>query len=219
MYGCGSISSPTIDNAFRIENNPANASGWLGAEEVAMKWYLLMWKRYAEFGGRSRPAEYWFSFLFNFLIQFSLSMGGVVLLPYAIAMVSPSAAMLVSVVSMGLVLLYMAATFIPSLAVTIRRLHDTGRSGWNFLFSFIPIVGPILLIVWLIQEGEPGRNRWGANPRTREWGETEENPKVDLYVQAREANVRPGDTCNTCGARLAKKEQAVGICASCLARA
>lgn len=184
-----------------------------------MKWYLLIWKRYAEFGGRSRRAEYWFAFLFNMLFQFLFVGVGMMLLPIMLAGFSPAAAIFTQLVSVAVLGIYSIAVLIPSFAVTIRRLHDTGRSGWNFLFGFIPIVGAILLIVWLAQEGEPGTNRWGSNPRTREWGETDENPHVDIYIQAKEANVRPGDTCNTCGVRLAKKEQAVGVCTTCLARA
>ncbi|MBX9678440.1 MAG: DUF805 domain-containing protein [Gemmataceae bacterium] len=184
-----------------------------------MKWYLLIWKRYAEFGGRSRRAEYWFAFLFNMLFQFLVVGVGMVLLPPLVAGSSRVAALFIGLASMAAFGIYSIAAFVPSIAVTVRRLHDTGRSGWNLLFALIPIVGPILLIVWLAQEGEPGTNQWGSNPRTREWGETEENPHVDIYIQAKQANVRPGDTCNTCGARLAKKEQAVGVCTSCMARA
>jgi len=53
------------------------------------------------------------------------------------------------------------ALFIPSLAVAVRRLHDTGRSGWWFLIALIPLIGTILLIVWLATETKQETNKWG----------------------------------------------------------
>jgi len=61
--------------------------------------------------------------------------------------------------------LYVLATLIPSLAVIARRLHDTGRSGWNYLIAFIPLVGTIILLIWTIEDSKPGPNQWGANPK------------------------------------------------------
>ena len=56
------------------------------------------------------------------------------------------------------------AVIIPSLAVGVRRLHDTGRSGWNLLIGIIPIVGWIILIIFLVQKSEEGTNKYGPNP-------------------------------------------------------
>ena len=60
--------------------------------------------------------------------------------------------------------LFGLATFLPGLAVTVRRLHDTGRSGWWILLWFIPLVGWIILIIWYCQPGEAGTNQYGPNP-------------------------------------------------------
>ena len=54
--------------------------------------------------------------------------------------------------------------FIPSLAVTVRRLHDIGRSGWWILILFIPLIGIFILLYWMIKGSEPGANKWGPNP-------------------------------------------------------
>ncbi|MBE0477173.1 MAG: DUF805 domain-containing protein [Coriobacteriia bacterium] len=61
--------------------------------------------------------------------------------------------------------LYSLAIFIPALAVAVRRLHDTGRSGWWVLISLVPLVGIIVLLVFLVQQGQPGANAYGADPR------------------------------------------------------
>ena len=70
-----------------------------------------------------------------------------------------------SVLAWGIIPLYSLAVFIPNLAVFVRRLHDTGKSGWTLLVYFIPLVGLILLIVWLASDSQPGSNQWGPNPK------------------------------------------------------
>ncbi len=65
----------------------------------------------------------------------------------------------------GLSVLYSLAAFLPGFAVTCRRLHDTGRSGWWFLLVFLPIVGLIVLIVFLCLDSQPGENAYGPNPK------------------------------------------------------
>src|SRR6516162_9823542 len=60
--------------------------------------------------------------------------------------------------------LFTLATLLPGLAISVRRLHDTDRSGWWLLLSFIPLIGTIVLIVWWVQQGTPGPNRFGPNP-------------------------------------------------------
>ena len=65
----------------------------------------------------------------------------------------------------ALLMIYSLAVFIPSLAVTVRRLHDVGKSGWFYLIGLIPLVGPIILLVWFATDGQPGTNQWGVNPK------------------------------------------------------
>jgi uncharacterized membrane protein YhaH (DUF805 family) len=65
-------------------------------------------------------------------------------------------------------LLYALATFIPGLAVAIRRLHDTGKSGWYFLVAFIPLIGGIILLVFMVMQGDIGENAYGPDPKEYE---------------------------------------------------
>lgn len=98
--------------------------------------------KYAEFGGRARRSEYWWFFLFTLIVS-----------------------MVLSPLSTALSVLASLALLVPSLAVGVRRMHDTGRSGWYLLISLIPLVGTIILIVWLATEGEPGANQYGESPK------------------------------------------------------
>jgi uncharacterized membrane protein YhaH (DUF805 family) len=62
-------------------------------------------------------------------------------------------------------LIYALVIFIPGLAVTVRRLHDVGKSGWWYLLAFIPLIGAIILLVWFCTDSQAGTNKWGANPK------------------------------------------------------
>ena len=97
--------------------------------------------KYADFNGRAKRPEYWWFFLFLFLLGAA-----------------------VSIVSEVLNAMVSLATILPCLAAGARRLHDTGRSGWWQLLWIIPIIGWIVVIVFLAQEGETTDNRFGAAP-------------------------------------------------------
>lgn len=125
-----------------------------------MEWYRLVWQRYAEFSGRSRRKEYWMFCLINCLIGFAL---------VACFTASFFAARGTSAVGIGLAVLYMLyalAIIVPSLAVSVRRLHDIGRSGWWLLIALIPFGGIVLLVFHCI-EGTPGPNEYGPDPKNR----------------------------------------------------
>jgi len=113
-----------------------------------MEWYLAVLKKYAVFSGRARRKEYWFFVLFSVIISLVL---GVV----------------DGFAGLGGVLggLYALAVLIPSIAVGVRRLHDTGRSGWWLLIGFIPLIGLIVLIVFMVGDSESGSNQYGVNPK------------------------------------------------------
>lgn len=123
-----------------------------------MSWYMMCLKKYAQFSGRSQRAEYWMFFLFNLIISY---------VPYLIgrAMMASDAGGGAGIALVILSLLYDLAVFIPAMAVFARRMHDTGRSGWWWLIGLIPIIGGIVLIVWLATDGEPGSNQYGSNPK------------------------------------------------------
>lgn len=127
-----------------------------------MHWMLMPLRRYADFQGRSRRREYWMFALLNALI--GIFVGLVFLLGYAAGMSQTEMdTWLMPVVYLAS--LYSLVAFIPGVAVTIRRLHDTDRSGWNVLWALVPLFGALLLLVYYITEGTRGPNRFGADPK------------------------------------------------------
>ncbi|WP_221088059.1 DUF805 domain-containing protein [Deinococcus aquaedulcis] len=115
---------------------------------------------YANFKGRARRREYWMFFLVNFFISLILSVVsnalGWTLTPDT---TNPLR-------SLGVLDgLYTLFVLVPALAVSVRRLHDTGRSGWWQLIAVIPLVGPLVLLFFLVQDSEADENDWGANPK------------------------------------------------------
>ncbi len=123
-----------------------------------MEWYIKVLKNYAEFEGRARRKEYWMFTLINFLIMMAI--------PVIMGLffnVDPSNT--VGAAFTGILGLYSLAVFIPSLAVGVRRLHDTGRSGWWLLVSLVPLIGVIVLLVFLVQDSQTGSNQYGQNPK------------------------------------------------------
>jgi uncharacterized membrane protein YhaH (DUF805 family) len=122
-----------------------------------MNWYLQAFKKYADFSGRARRREYWVFVLFNLIISVVLSVCDVVLGTY-------SAAASIGILS-GI---YTLAVLIPGIAVTVRRLHDTGRSGWWIVIVLVPIVGWIVLLVFMLLDTQPGQNAYGPSPKAGE---------------------------------------------------
>ena len=132
-----------------------------------MHWMLMPLRRYADFSGRSRRKEYWMFFLFNLLI--SLAVWTLLLLLYVLGL-SETAMMTVMMPVFALYALVALAFVIPGIAVTVRRLHDTDRSGWNILLGLIPLIGPIILLVFYCTEGNAGPNRFGPDPKAADRG-------------------------------------------------
>lgn len=136
-----------------------------------MEWMLLPLKRYAQFSGRSRRKEYWMYTLFLILVgivlgivESILGLGGQATLT---SETSATGAFFGAIINRGLLAnLFTLATFIPSLAVGVRRLHDTNRSGWWYLLLFVPLIGAIVLLVWFCTAGTPGSNDYGDDPKS-----------------------------------------------------
>ena len=119
-----------------------------------MIWYLKALTNYTEFGGRARRKEYWFFILFNILISIAFTIIDGVTGLYSIE------------TGVGLFSgIYSLAILVPSIAVGVRRLHDTNRSGWWLLISFIPLIGAIILIVFLASDSNSEENQYGPNPK------------------------------------------------------
>lgn len=119
-----------------------------------MNWYLKVLKQYLDFSGRARRKEYWFFTLFHIIFY------GVCILLDKILGTSAGEG------GIGfLYLTYFLLTLIPSFALSIRRMHDIGKSGWMVLVSIIPIAGPIWFLVLTCMESEMKTNQWGDNPK------------------------------------------------------
>lgn len=118
-----------------------------------MNWYLTVLKKYAEFSGRARRKEYWMFALMNFLISILISIVGAVI---------GDTDGLIAVSLSGVYALFI---FIPSLAVTVRRLHDTNKSGWWILITLVPLIGGLVLLIFMIMDSDPNTNAYGANPK------------------------------------------------------
>lgn len=123
-------------------------------------WKHALTKNYANFNGRARRSEYWYFTLMNIIILVGLQ---ILIAIGAAATQSAIVAMILGAVY----LIYALGTLVPSLAVGVRRLHDTGKSGWFFFIAFIPIIGSIWLLVLFCTEGESGENAYGPDPKTQ----------------------------------------------------
>ena len=104
--------------------------------------------RYIQFSGRAPRAEFWYFQLFFFL----LAIGAAII-----------DATVLSGLPVASAIVYLALLF-PLISVFVRRLHDRNRSGWWYWAYLIPLVGPVLLFVWMVMRGTPGPNRFGPNP-------------------------------------------------------
>ncbi|BEV01111.1 DUF805 domain-containing protein [Novosphingobium olei] len=129
-----------------------------------MNWMLLPYRRYAEFSGRSRRREYWMFALFYFLVLVALNAA------FGTNEVQRGAGTFVygsRLVGAGNWVggLFWLASLIPSLAVSVRRLHDQDRTGWLLLLMFIPFLGWFALLVLMCLEGTRGPNRFGPDPK------------------------------------------------------
>jgi len=117
-----------------------------------MNYYTLAFKKYAEFKGRSTRSEYWYFVLFNIIVSMVLGL-------------------IEGIMGLGednldvLSGLYSLVVLVPSLAIGVRRLHDTNRTGWWLFLVLVPIVGWIALLVFFVQDSTSGDNLYGPNPK------------------------------------------------------
>lgn len=112
-----------------------------------MKYFIDAVKRYVDFSGRARRKEYWMYVLFYMIFAIAVGIvAGIIRMPL-------------------LTSLYSLALFLPTLGVSVRRLHDLGKSGWWFLLGLIPVIGGIILLIWFCTEGEQANNQYGPNPK------------------------------------------------------
>lgn len=116
-----------------------------------MNWYVAVLKKYTDFNSRAGRAEFWMFTLISIIIS--------LVLYFIDQRIMPGSSIQV------LYTLYSLAVLVPSLAVSVRRLHDTGRSGWWFLINVIPILGQLVYLVFLLQDSQPAANQYGSSPK------------------------------------------------------
>ncbi len=132
-----------------------------------MHWYLKVLKNYATFSGRAQRKEFLIFTLF--VVIFSVLLG---IIDSVLGFNFNEIGILNTV--------FLFLMLVPSLAVTVRRLHDTNRSGWWLFISLVPIVGGLILIYWEVKNGDVGENRFGPDPKG--------------FVEEREIDVKEMDT-------------------------
>ncbi len=127
-----------------------------------MEWYKKVLSQYADFDGRARRKEYWTFTLVNYFIGTVMYIG---LFAIVIPTEGESQAANIIVGVLGIAFgIFALAMLIPTIAVTTRRLHDTGRTGWFQLLRFVPF-GNLVLLIFTIQDSHPGGNIYGPNPK------------------------------------------------------
>jgi uncharacterized membrane protein YhaH (DUF805 family) len=112
-------------------------------------------RKYVDFSGRASRSEYWWwwgALLVTFIVTGALT-----------AVIGSAGYVVATIVALGV--------FIPNLAVTVRRLHDTGRSGWWLFIVFVPLIGAIILFVFMLLDSQREANGWGAPPFGSAWAE------------------------------------------------
>jgi len=119
-----------------------------------MHWYIDVLRKYFGFDGRARRSEYWM-----FALISSIIFGGFAVIDYLTG--TWNAEFTLGVTS-GI---YLLAVLLPSIAVTVRRLHDTDRTGWWMLIGIVPLIGPIVMFIFTVLDSTPGPNRYGPNPK------------------------------------------------------
>ena len=126
-----------------------------------MNWYLEVIKNnYANFSGRARRKEYWMFIVVNTIILAVLY--GIMFSSIDSYTGEMSGTGFAALIIIGI---YSLATIIPNIAVTVRRFHDQDRSGWMVLLSFIPLVGGLILFIFMCLDGTRGENRFGLDPK------------------------------------------------------
>mgnify|MGYP000353120295 CR=1 FL=1 len=131
-----------------------------------VQWYLEPWRQYARFEGRSPRIEFWTFTIVNMVIFWG--MDGLIRLAEAqgadyFQSLNQNGVDWV-LAGIAFYLVFLAATAIPGVAVTVRRLHDIGRSGWYWCLTLIPVIGTLILWVMAALKGNPEANQYGLNP-------------------------------------------------------
>lgn len=158
--------------------------------------YVKMWKNAFNFSGRATRGDYWWAVLANMIIAVAI---GVVMgiLTLILAIISEDLATLGTILTSIVAYGYSFIAFIPGLSLVVRRLHDTGKSGWMYLICALGSaccgIGGIILLVFMCTDSQPGPNQWGPNPKGMDgmYGANGygQNPQMNnMYGQSQQMN-------------------------------
>jgi uncharacterized membrane protein YhaH (DUF805 family) len=180
-----------------------------------MNWYFEPWKKFAKFSGRARRKEYWIFTFINAIIWMILYAVLIAFMGFSMDSWSGSWG-----IGSILIFLFYILTLIPTYAVMVRRLHDTGHSGWWFFINFVPFIGSFILLVFLFSDSQAGSNKYGDNPKMGSYqqGYVPNAPPPNVYNPP-PPNYPPPATpsafCRNCGAKIAGT---AGFCQNCGAK-
>ncbi|MGH1359804.1 MAG: DUF805 domain-containing protein [Burkholderiaceae bacterium] len=118
-----------------------------------MNSYMQFWQRALDFSGRTRRRDYWLAMLVHIVIM--------MLLAYIGGGIDESGEYSPGILGS----LYVLASLVPAIAIGIRRFHDTGRSGWWMLIGFIPFIGGLIVLIFMLIAGQPDENQYGPSPK------------------------------------------------------
>lgn len=180
---CGAVLAPKSAMA----GGPAGTTAMQSINVGALGWYLTAMKKYAVFTGRSPRREFWYFFLFNNLILIALTiLDGLIGTAYGLSPLGVLGG------------IFAIATFIPAIAVSVRRLHDLNLSGWLFLLTLVPLIGSITLLVLCAQDSKRGKNRYSSSPKAE--------PGPSILKPAPAADLMEGAPANLAAASAARPQ-------------
>lgn len=164
-----------------------------------VNWYIKVLKKYAVFSGRARRKEYWMFVLFNFI--FSLVTFLLDLVIFVTGLLGFGPLFVIGFLGFGLLsAVYSLAVLVPGLAVSVRRLHDVGKSGWYLLINLIPIAGPIWFLVLTCLDSQAGDNKYGPNPKEESDNSvTDYSKAIELAPDSADACYKRGDAYDQMG--------------------
>lgn len=161
--GCGTL----VDTPF-CTNCGARQYTSSRRERSALGYFIEPYRKYADFNGRARRKEYWWFTLFSAIVSAIVAFSAMLFVAFiggASSVPEQRLDDLASDWASGAFILYWLGTWLPALAVTVRRLHDTGRSGWWVLLNLIPYVGATVVLIFCCLDSQPGGNEYGPNPK------------------------------------------------------
>lgn len=143
----------------------------------------MCYSKYATFNGRASRSEYWYFALYNFLLAIPVSVIFVAL----VRSYGPGAFVIVGV----LIAVIGLINLLPGISVCVRRLHDTGRSGWWYWIGLIPYIGVLVLFIFMLLSGDKGDNEYGPDPLLTSGRQSPRNPQQSSYQSQRGQSRRP----------------------------